>query len=187
MRGISQEKKGGGLQHRRRGFTLIEVTLAIAIVALALVSLMGMLPTGMKSLVAAHDAAIEARIHQSILGELLLTSWEKQGGQAPIDMFDRTRFYDDQGIEVPANSQEFTYQVRITIIGRGDRIPPSAGGGNSPGIILPGDTVASDDLRLAVVEIAPVRDSAFNFDTGSLKIIKTYRSIIARMGQTFKA
>ena len=72
------------------GFSLIEVTIALGITAIALVSLMGMLPKGMETLRRAADKAIEGRIHQQILGELQLTPWETpNGGDIPVREFDR--------------------------------------------------------------------------------------------------
>ena len=47
------------------GFSLIEVTISIAITAVALVALMGMLPAGMKTMREATDRAVETRIHQT--------------------------------------------------------------------------------------------------------------------------
>src|SRR5215204_437709 len=50
------------LQGRRAGFSLIEVTLAIAIVAFAFISLIGLLPAGMSAFNQTMDATNEMRI-----------------------------------------------------------------------------------------------------------------------------
>ncbi len=62
------------------GFSLIEVTIALAITAVALVSLMGMIPQGLSTMREAADQAIEARIHQQILGEIQLTPFSDSDG-----------------------------------------------------------------------------------------------------------
>jgi len=79
----------------RGGFTLIEVTLAVTIAALALVGLLGMVPQGIRTMRLATDLAIEARIHQQIVSELTQTDWEERE-----EYDDQVRFYDDQGIQV---------------------------------------------------------------------------------------
>ncbi|MEZ5429776.1 MAG: Verru_Chthon cassette protein B [Verrucomicrobiales bacterium] len=123
-----------------KGFTLIEVTLAIAITAIALVGLMGLLPQGLKTLEAAGERAIEARIHQDILSEIMLTSWEKGKGGTPIDLLDgEIRRYDDQGIQLTdADNDKAIFTAKINILKKGSQLPVSVGGGASAGVNIPG-------------------------------------------------
>lgn len=160
---------------RSDAFSLIEVTIAVAITAVALVSLMGMLPQGTDLMKRATDTAIEARIHQQIVGEVLLTEWELK------DSFDNTkRGYDDQGIHIATDGSVFAsgrsndnvvYQARI-------RLPA----GN---VTLPGGSV-DENLQLVLVDITNRPDSAFDFDSPTNKRhVSTYQSIIVKMGQNF--
>lgn len=172
---------------------MVEVTLAIGITAVALVSLMGMLPKGMQTLQKANDQAIMGRIHQQLLGELQLTPWESaSGGDSPIDAFNgMTRIYDDQGIELPANRMgefEHVYTARITIPRAGGGTPTSVGGGTFVGVKVPGeeelDEGSPDDhMRLVLVEVTSVVDP--DFDTIDPRNVETYRTVIAKMGQDF--
>lgn len=178
--------------HYRRsaGFTLIEVTLAIAITAIALVGLMGLLPQGMKTLAAAGERAVEARIHQGVMSELQLASWERSGrtNQVPIDLLNGDiRYYDDQGIDLGAGDRDKTaFTARINILKRGESLPPSVGGGICSGVNLPGDNAESKNLRLVIVEIAPISDDSFNFDDANMsRSVKTFRSLITKMGQDY--
>lgn len=192
---------------KQRGFSLVEVTLAIGITAVALVSLMGMLPRGIKTLQRASDRAVMGRIHQQIMGEIQLTSWEVPSGgasagkQAPIEDFDgMIKYYDDQGIELTRPTTEedkfrHVYTAKINLPKPGESVPSSVGNGNYGGATLPGDGEAiSKDrfLRLVLVEITSNVDERFLNNPGAgfddLKYpgaVFTYRTMIAKMGQQF--
>lgn len=195
----------------RAGFSLIEVTIALGITAIALVSLMGMLPKGMETLRAAADKAIEGRIHQQILGELQLTPWEAPGAQpgeggggggemnSPIDAFHKqVRFYDDQGIEIPASDKgevNHVYTARINLPQVGESTPLSVGGASHPGVMEPltgTSTGESTYLRLVIVEVTSMVDPRFllnpvnGFDSSDFqKHIRTFQTVITKMGQEF--
>ena len=182
-----------------RGFSLVEVTLALGITAVALVSLMGMLPKGLQTLQQANDKAVMGRIHQQILGELQLTSWEPKstGSKSPLESFDKqVRFYDDQGIELPDSDKgEFNhvYTARISLPKTGSQLPESVGGGSFRGIVLPGEDGPSDDfLRLVLVEVTSNVDKSFldspesGFDLLDYpNAVYTYRTMVAKMGRTY--
>lgn len=185
-------------KHRRdAAFSLVEVTLALGITAVALVSLMGMLPQGMKTLQRANDQAVMGRIHQQILGEIQLTPWEAEGGGSPpLDSFDKSvRFYDDQGIELPASDKgEFNhiYTARILLPRAGQTMPNSVGSTSHGGVAIPGDDEMTPELvRLVVVEITGSADERFlndpvnGFDSLSPKVIQTYRTLAVKMGRVF--
>ncbi len=159
------------------GFSLIEVTIAVAITAVALVSLMGMLPQGMKTMARAGDTAIEARIHQQIVGELLLTEWENRS------VFDKqVRGFDDQGIHIATdgatfvtgrNAEDIIYQSRI-------RVP-------TVDVTLPGGE-SDPNLQLVLVDVTNRSEDGFDFDNpNNQSHVHTYQSIIAKMGQNFQS
>ncbi len=111
--------------HRRHGFSLVEVVLALAIVAFAFVGLMGLLPTGLSNFRAAMDRTMGGQIFQRVLTDaeqadfdtLLATS--KGSGEFfefPI------RYFDEQGVEVvpaaaaalsPSEASRVIYHVHI--------------------------------------------------------------------------
>ena len=161
---------------RSDAFSLIEVTIAVAITAVALVSLMGMLPQGTDLMKRATDTAIEARIHQQIVGEVLLTEWDSK------DDFDNVeRGYDDQGIHIATNGRVFAsgrtndnvvYQARI-------RVPAQP-------VTLPGGAV-DENLQLVLVDVTNRREPNFDFDAvANRRHVNTYQSIIAKMGQNYQ-
>ena len=180
---------------REGGFSLIEVTIAIAITAIALVSLMGMLPQGMETMRQASDRAVEARIHQQVLGEVQLTPWKSADGSGnpPIEKYDKQiRYYDDQGIELLASDKgsfEHVYTARIHVpsLNGSPRLPESVGGDPYPGTSVPGD-VQNKDLRLVIVEITSLTVPNFDFDKPEFKDeIRTFQTVLAKLGQEYEA
>ncbi len=182
---------------RNTGFSLIEVTISIAITAVALVSLMGMLPAGMKTMQEASDRAVETRIHQQILSEVQLANWDarfnfdyQSGGNGAL------RLYDDQGIEVLSGDTNFdrihVYTARINVPKLRQRLPKSIGGLNYDGVLIPGDRNADPNLQLVIVEITSVIDASFvdgsGFDSDKFaKTVRTFQSTITKMGRDFSA
>ena len=188
------ESQRGKLGMKELGFSLIEVTISIAITAVALVSLRGMLPAGMKTMREAGDRAVETRIHQQILGEIQLTEWDDR------ENYDSSKsgiwFYDDQGIRIFKTGAsadpdfEFThvYSARISAPKVGESLPKSVGGAAYSGLIVPGDTTSTPDpnLQLVIVEITSVIDSDMESSAGFDKAnfqnsIRSFQSTIAKM------
>jgi uncharacterized protein (TIGR02598 family) len=108
------------------GFSLVEIALAIAIIAFAFVGLMALLPLGLTQFRSAMDTTIGAQIFQRVIGDvqqtdfdtLLASAEENAGGYYALP----TRHFDEQGNEVrPAGPNGFTpnelerilYQVRV--------------------------------------------------------------------------
>lgn len=198
MKIISKQKKArrNRLGLRGAAFSLIEVTISIAITAVALVSLMGMLPAGMRIMREAGDRAVETRIHQEVLSEIMLAAWDaryefdyKKAG---------LRFYDDQGIllETTPGDDEFdfshvyTARVNVPVAGT-DSLPNSLGNESYEGVIVPGESVNDPNLQLIIVEITSVLDPAMEsptgFDNPNFKgSIRTFQATMTKMGKNFK-
>lgn len=193
MRNVRKHKKikAGFSGYGIGGFSLIEVTISIAITAVALVSLMGMLPAGMRIMREAGDRAVETRIHQEILSEILLVKWEARFE------FDHSkaglRFYDDQGIllnKSAMTAEEFdfsrVYTARVNVPKVNDPLPNSLGGTVYKGVITPGETAENPNLQLAIVEITSVLevDQPSEFDDPNFeKTIRTFQATITEMGK----
>jgi uncharacterized protein (TIGR02598 family) len=94
------------------GFSLIEITLSIGIIAFAFVALLGLLPTGMAVFRDAMDTSVTAQISQRIAGEIQETEFSSLLSQCKPDLSlfkpgteDQsgvlpTRYFDDQGNEI---------------------------------------------------------------------------------------
>lgn len=129
--------------------TLVELVLALGILAVAMVSLLGMLSRGVGTMKKAADIATESRIVQQLIDELQAMQWDRLDAVVADQAFS-TRYYDDQGIEISRGGQIYTARVFL------DRSPDDAG----PGFRLPGDEVAGvdrrSDLRRVIVRITHV-------------------------------
>lgn len=189
----------------KAGFSLIEVTIAMAIAAVALVTLLGLIPQGMDTMREAGDQAIMGRIHQQILNELQLTPFEDASGASLLDRYDGMEFYyDAQGEELsdnrsPAGDPErekgsfgHIYSARVTIPKDGSgNLPKSVGGANYRGIKL--DNVAGEQnnpyMRPVIVEVSPVGGlgATFEFDDpNNFRLISAYQTMIVKMGQDYR-
>jgi len=179
------------------GLSLIEVTIAMAIAAVAVVSLIGLLPQGMSTMRDAGDQAIIARIHQQLLSELQLTPFEDDFGGSLLDALDGLEiYYDSQGEELGdserggsgvAGSLEHIYTARIHIPDQGDGAPESVGGASFDGFTFDG-TTPNRYVRPVVIEVVAVggRGEEFEWDDeDNRSMIYTYQTIVVKTGRDF--
>jgi len=177
------------------GFSLIEVTIAMAIAAVAVVTLLGMIPQGMRAMRDAGDQAIMGRIHQRLLSEIQLTPFGKGTGTELIDSFDgKEEFFDDQGEELETNERgsfSHIYSARIHIPKtKGGKTPESVGGAGYNGLKLGGGS-ANPNIRTVIIEVAAVggrdtKTSPFNWDAKeNQSLIRTYQTMIVKTGQDY--
>ncbi len=103
---------------RQQGFSLVEVTLSIGVIAFAFVALMGLLPTGLSVFREAMDTTVTAQIAQRITSELQETDYYALlrmanldgSGSDPVTNVDPSygvlpiRYFDDQGNEIRSRS-----------------------------------------------------------------------------------
>ncbi|MEQ1840763.1 MAG: Verru_Chthon cassette protein B [Verrucomicrobiales bacterium] len=186
-----------------RGFSLIEVTIAMAIAAVALVTLLGLIPQGMDTMREAGDQAIMGRIHQQILNEIQLTPFEDANGKSLLDEYDKREFYyDAQGEELsdnkgPAASPDrekgsfgHIYSARVTIPEKDEDLPVSVGKSKFLGIKLDKENGENNTyMRPVIVEVAPVGGLGANFsfdDPNNFRLIEAYQTMIVKMGQDFR-
>ena len=179
-----------------RGFSLIEVTIAMAIAAVAVVTLLGLVPQGMETMRAAGDEAIQGRIHQQILNELQMTPFEDINKKSPLDDFhEREFYYDSQGEELSDSENQGSvpedrkkggfahiYSARVSI-------PSAVGGSKFDGYSF-GEGAPNAFVRPVIVEVAPVAGLGQNFrwdEEQNRNLISTYQSVVVKMGQDYSA
>ncbi len=175
----------------QRGFTLIEVTLAVGISAVALVGLLAMIPQGVMTMKRATDTAIEARIHQLIVAEIAQTDWQLRGKYDYRAPGADVRLYDDQGIQVPqSDKNRAIYTVRLILPGAQnggqdiDKKLPKRLGGQPVHLFDTSDPDEPEPMQLIIMEItsAPSIDSIAKFDAQeNWPMIHTYRSTMTRL------
>lgn len=93
----------------RRGFSLIEVTLALGIVSFGLLVMVGMLPIGLKSIGESMDDSVKTQIIQQITGKLLLTPY----GEIDDFISDGPYYFTEEGILQSGNDAATFYQVNL--------------------------------------------------------------------------
>ncbi len=150
---------------RRRvspGFSLPEVTMAVGIAAMAIVLLLGLVPTGLTSIRDAGNTLAEARIFQQIVGEIQGSDWGSAGSSAgsadPLsysllrDYNGSRRFFDDQGTPLDqsqSRSARLAYVARIAL--------------NQAGAVAVPGGQPSQNMVAVTVDVASVPDPDFGF------------------------
>lgn len=187
----------------RRAFSLIEVTIAMAIAAVAVLSLLGLVPQGMDTMRQAGDEAIQGRIHQQILNELQMTPFEDSTGSSPLDQYHGMEFfYDAQGEELSDSKNQgavpderkrgsfahiYSARVSIPAVGGSKQAPASVGGSKFDGYSFGGNQ-PNAFVRPVIVEVVPVAGLGDNFNWDSDQhrhLISTYQSVVVKMGQNY--
>jgi uncharacterized protein (TIGR02598 family) len=170
------------LQRRMRGFSLVEVALAVAIAAVGLVAVLGVLPTSMASVRDAGNLSAKARIIGEILGELQLSDWgavsgngktssEKSSGWNGLDkVIDRRWYFDDQANPISESDSDFDSQLSFVARVRLSTDPVS----------VPGDAAGSSNLKNVQIDIAVIPDKDFKFSDSQKNVFSTYPGIISR-------
>lgn len=94
------------------GFSLVEVALAVAIAALAIITLLGLLPQGLEMSRKTALLSTNNSILEQIVRNLENMQW------SDIDKLRATptaKYYTDEGLEVASNSKEISYVAEITV------------------------------------------------------------------------
>jgi len=92
-------------------FSLVEVTISLGIVSFALVTLMALLPVGLKTFIMSRDLTLEAQINQRLITEARQTSFSQLSVVAAQES---TNYFDAEGNQtvLPA---KYVYQPTVTI------------------------------------------------------------------------
>lgn len=126
-------------------FSLVEVSLALAIVAVAFVALIGLLPSGLSNFRAAMDTQTASEIFQRVVADAQETDFNLLLLQRPAGVAVQTgglanqfsrlpyRYFDEQGSEVKVADPEAPTAVEAARIIYSVRIRISQPGNNDPG------------------------------------------------------
>jgi uncharacterized protein (TIGR02598 family) len=147
----------------RKGFTLVEVTLATSILALAITSILGLIPFSLSNSREAGETMTESIIHQTLLGRMSVAKWSGVDGQDLLSQVfnGHQYFFDDQGVEVLLSGNQgagrITYMAQIRIHPRDVKLPAADVGS--------GETSQNDPyLRRVTVLIAPASGTGLNWN-----------------------
>ena len=168
----------------RRGFSLVEVAIAIAILAIAMVALIGLLPSGMSNFQQAMDTTVTSQIAQSVLHDAGQAEFndlidlkslpgdptgqgycpERFSFRAPRVEAPGWRYFDVEGKEIrPKSQEELSKSEKLQIVKQlNTRIRPQA---ELPMVNESGSQVAQ--LTVQVARNPILRELPLNTDENS--------------------
>jgi len=132
----------------RSGFSLVEVTLAVAIASVAMITFLGLLPLGLdtsrKTSTKLANCNILEQVVQNLDGQLWST--------LPKPTTKQYLYFNEEGTQVTAGSLDMTYMVELEYAG-----PAS----------LPQDSGTQTYLQRAYIRIANTNSSSFKFPSAN--------------------
>lgn len=143
-------KKGRFSPFRKKGFSLVEVSLALAVLSFSLVAMLGIMPVGLSTIRQAMDTVTEGQIIQKLGSHALLTPFSKIGTE-----FGSPRYFTEEGIEITDPTQAY-YTATFKIAN-----PEYPGRGNDKGT-----SPLGENMRMIKVDLAsgtPGRAQGTNF------------------------
>ncbi len=170
----------------RSGFSLVEVTLATGITAIAITSVLGLVPQGLANVREAGNLHAGSHITRHLLGSMSQSPWAAATGQDTLALrFNNKRFYfDDQGIELAATEARtsgwLAYVAEVKVPPN-DVVLPSSGTGTSS--TAQAGPVNDPYLRRVTVRVASVGDPDFDFENGPRLAVRSHTTLIARAGR----
>jgi uncharacterized protein (TIGR02598 family) len=160
----------------RAGFSLVEVVLAVGIMALGVVTILGLLPHGLEMSRKTANEQAETRIVDQIVGELQASEWTTLGGvTGPGNVGGIVLQYDDQGLRTLEGALT-TYVARVMMVDDNESTTgmevPSNGGG----------AAFNPNLRRVRIDVAAAQNADFDFDNPPPAApVKRFTSLVAKM------
>jgi uncharacterized protein (TIGR02598 family) len=151
---------------RLRAFSLVEVTIAIAIAAVGLVTLLGLLPQGLEMSRKTGQISAHRHIVEQIARDLEQVDWSEMEKDANF-----TRYFDDQGLQTLAGKLDQSYVVDVAV-----GVPANA----DLSVKLPQGTQKEAYLRRVVIKIATSTKQQFDFSENNVRGFFTYHHYIAK-------
>ncbi len=156
-----------------RGFSLAEVTIATGITAVAMTTLLGLIPQGLSNLREAGELSAHSRIARHIFGTLSQESWQDTSGADTLaQRHDRRRYYfNDQAAVIESDRPdklEVTYVAEVLV--------------PEQNVTLPAASTTDPFLRRVTVRVATVPDTEFDFERAPRLAYRSQSTLIARSG-----
>lgn len=159
------------------GFSLVEVALAVAIAAVGIITLLGLMPEGLEMSRKTGLLTLNSNILEQIIRDLENTQFRLlpvqgagtgtgsgTGGGTVMQQRSR-RYFDDQGQQVGEGSKAIIFVAEI------DFSQPAS---------LPKTERQQPNLRRVIIRIANTGNPAFEFNPGNQIAYTTYNHLLAR-------
>lgn len=170
----------GKVKKNQKGFSLVEVVLAVGIMAMGVVTILGLLPHGMEMSRKTANEQAETRIVEQLVGEMQSADWTTMGGLLGSGSGEIKAYFDDQGLRlantgVDAGSQ-MVYLARVIFADQSDV---------TNGAPLPGKdykAVPNKNLRRITVEVAVTQNPLFDFENPPPGVpVRRYTQLVGKM------
>jgi len=153
----------------RKGFSLIEVTLALGISILGITTVLGMLPQSLESIRKAADLSADTHIVEQIMGEVTQAQWQDATGADYLSYtYNGKRYYFDGGaqeLKTRSPGLELAYVAQVTV--------------EQARASLPGGDPDTNLRRITVrVRNSPLKD--VDFDQASPRSYYSYSALVSR-------
>jgi uncharacterized protein (TIGR02598 family) len=132
------------------GFSLVEVTIATGIAAFGIITLLGLLPSGMKMFRDAMNVTVSAQIAQRLIKEAVQTDYdtlvEVIGTGVPaagVPIIKDIRYFTDEGVELPSDRKDESVFHAHTRVLPSTNLPSSSG-------LLGNNSLATITVQIAV-------------------------------------
>lgn len=178
-------------------FSLVEVTISVAIAALGFITLLGLLPQGIHMARDTAQMSIGAKIIQKLSGEMQSIPWSHITWKG----YGKNRFFDSEGTEITASSSSSGGQSLATSLsyvasvyvpntpldvilpanGSGSGSGSGSGGGGGGGGAGSSNT-PEPYLRRVRICVATTSDPSFNFTSAPSVRITYANALIAETG-----
>lgn len=151
--------KSFSIKRAAQGFSLVEVTLAVAIAALAIITLLGLLPQGLEMSRKTAVITTTSNILEQVARDL------ENARFTLLPAAKQTKYFNDEGTEVKADSQRIVYVVQI------DPQDPAT---------LPKSETTQLYLKRFIIKIASSSNPSFEFEEENRLSYSTHYHLVAK-------
>ncbi len=147
------------IKRRHGGFSLVEVTLAVAIAALGIITLLGLLPQGLAMSQKTSIMVSNSNILENVIRDLDNTQFSL------LPVATTRRYFNNEGYEVLEDADDISFVAEINPLRRA---------------ALPRAETEQLYLKRVIIRIATTSSSGFDFNPTNRLSYVTYNHIIAK-------
>lgn len=131
---------------------MVEVTLAVAIAAVAMITFLGLLPMGLETSRKTSTRIANANMLEQVVQNLDGLLWGANNSNLPSPGTKQRLYFNEEGTQVPSGSADMTYLVEVEYRGPAN---------------LDKDAGSQSFLQRALIRIANTNSAGFQFPSSS--------------------